>query len=250
MWIEDLTPYTFGCEPTPGRLAVGWLDRAKSFERGPVGPAVVQDRFEAVLRWAAVHRSVDAYRGYHACAFGMCSRSSGYPDADTPTATYRDEQRTLGSAQIEVDDGFGTTFVAPNLIVHYVEEHSYRPPEEFVRAALIGSWRRPDAVEGALRIRGDRMPIDEWSAELAHLLWVHLARDLGLAAPAVRNLVDIEVASAEVSCRHNRTALPSIVVVAAPTATSWVRLFDWGPTVDGTRDLADEIVEMMSGVAR
>lgn len=42
----------------------------------------------------------------------------------------------LGSAEIVVKSSSGQVFVAPNLIVHYIEAHSYLPPREFVEAVL------------------------------------------------------------------------------------------------------------------
>lgn len=250
MWIDDLTPYVYGYEPIPGRLAVGWLDPEKSFERGAVGPAIVQDRLEAVLQWAAAHRSVDAFRGRHACELDECSRISDHSADPGPTARFGNEQRVLGNAQIEVADGSGTTFVAPNLIAHYVEVHRYRPPEAFVRAALVGEWRRPESVAGSFRIAGGGVPIDDWSVELARLLWEHLAQDLGLPIPEIQGLVDVEVVPTEVSCRHTRARLPSIAVIIAPTATKWVKSYQWLPTASGTRDLARWIAESLTGAAR
>jgi hypothetical protein len=50
--------------------------------------------------------------------------------------SYIGREYTLGSAEIRVPSGNGTIYVAPNLIIHYIREHGYRPPDEFIRALL------------------------------------------------------------------------------------------------------------------
>jgi hypothetical protein len=42
----------------------------------------------------------------------------------------------LGTAEIRVASDDGICFAAPTLIYHYVAEHGYRPPEQFVEAVL------------------------------------------------------------------------------------------------------------------
>jgi len=44
----------------------------------------------------------------------------------------------LGDAEIRVVAENGTLFVAPTLILHYVVEHGYQPPPEFVDALRRG----------------------------------------------------------------------------------------------------------------
>lgn len=244
MLIADLSPYSYGGEPRPGRLAIGWLDPDHPFDRGEVGPPLIQERLEAVLRWAAVHRSVDTFRGRHACSLDGCT-AGGSREAQFETAAYGDDERVLGNAQIEVDDGNGTSFVAPNLVVHYIEEHGYRPPPGFVRAALVGEWRRQDRTPGALRLMGEGIPIDAWSPELAAVLWDHLAASLGVSIDEGRARVGIEVCHGEISCLHTRAGLPCVVVVIAPTGTTWVKSSQWLPTKAGTEQLARWIADAL-----
>jgi len=33
-------------------------------------------------------------------------------------------------------DGHGVNYAAPTLIVHYIENHKYRPPDEFIEAVI------------------------------------------------------------------------------------------------------------------
>ena len=51
----------------------------------------------------------------------------------------------LGSAEIRVFSNEGVTYAAPNLIYHYIVDHHYLPPEEFIRAVLEGPL--PDSPE-------------------------------------------------------------------------------------------------------
>jgi len=45
----------------------------------------------------------------------------------------------LGSAEIEIKDPSGQLYVVPDLIYHYITEHQYLPPPEFVRAVCSRS---------------------------------------------------------------------------------------------------------------
>ncbi|MGW0731163.1 DUF7919 family protein [Streptomyces sp. NPDC002851] len=42
----------------------------------------------------------------------------------------------LESAEILVGSGDGRVYVAPNLVTHYIDAHSYQPPQEFIEAVL------------------------------------------------------------------------------------------------------------------
>ena len=59
---------------------------------------------------------------------------------------------TTGNGEIRVVDVMGTTYVAPVLILHYVAEHGYLPPKEFVDAVCVIPSGRFDGshVEGLI----------------------------------------------------------------------------------------------------
>ena len=78
-------------------------------------------------------------RGFHQCT--IC----GFTDGAHHLQTMQDSL-LLGSAEIRAM-GDREVFAAPDLIVHDVVDHSYRPPDAFVRA-----------VEAA----ADSMPLQEW----------------------------------------------------------------------------------------
>lgn len=79
------------------------------------------------------------HRGYHIC--NLCT--------DVSRSQYVTEHHSkrlfLGSAEIRVVGEQGITYAAPTLIFHYVRDHAYRPPEEFLRAlgvSLTNDQRR------------------------------------------------------------------------------------------------------------
>ena len=119
-YFADLTPYVYDV-PDRSRLNVGWLDAEHAYHTG-----VVDDD----LRLALVHLlrfQVNETRGAHACP--LCGERVVRFMDDGSTAL-------LGAAEIYVDGDDGSAFAAPSLIVHYVLEHGYRPPDPFCKAAV------------------------------------------------------------------------------------------------------------------
>jgi hypothetical protein len=43
---------------------------------------------------------------------------------------------TTGNGEIRVRAANGITYVAPVLVLHYVVEHGYLPPQEFIEAVI------------------------------------------------------------------------------------------------------------------
>ena len=127
-FFADLTPYVYGgTEPSCRVVNIGWLSTDHPFSR-----AEPDARFVRALRKLAA-APVNLYRGAHMCDIcpAPCVRS-------TEQALRMIDPRpgTWGNGEIRISDGSGTTYVAPTLIVHYVIEHHYAPPAEFVRAVL------------------------------------------------------------------------------------------------------------------
>lgn len=127
--FEDLSRYEYWDGPVVARN-VGWLERARAF---PV--AEPRAGFLDAL-WEHCWILVMPTRGLHEC--DLCP---------SPSVTYvrHGTRLLLGSGEIRVFDGRGDVFAAPNLIYHYVLEHRYRPPEDFVRAVEGGP--RPGSTE-------------------------------------------------------------------------------------------------------
>jgi hypothetical protein len=118
---DDLTPYEYGDPPPRGGVNVGWLSDKHPFPKGDPPAGLV----EALAKLA--DRPENLYRGYHLCE--LC------PSVEEAERSTRRNDLFLGNGEIHIRKN-GTVYVAPTLVVHYVERHGYRPPDEFVIAAL------------------------------------------------------------------------------------------------------------------
>ena len=108
-------------------LAFGWIDPRHHHRTGPCPQAVLLALEKLALR------PVDRTRGFHACPY--CPRPEGarWGFMATKYRTAAGEELELGSASIAVEVD-GQTWKAPNLVVHYIKEHGYLPPDDIVRA--------------------------------------------------------------------------------------------------------------------
>jgi hypothetical protein len=100
----------------PHVRAIGWLSAEHPYAKG-FAPLTFVDRLRFLCdQWG---RSVEAlhwgvFAGFHTCEFCKKFRRSG--NLGVPAGT--------------------VLFVAPEMVVHYVAEHDYLPPQEFVDAVL------------------------------------------------------------------------------------------------------------------
>jgi hypothetical protein len=124
MYYPDLTPYRYIRRVyTLKALNVGWLDDQHPFPKKKASEELFDALFEACLH------KVNVFRGYHVCDF--CSAFS------FGTKVSRHGRAIiLGSAEIRVKGKGVKVYAAPNLIYHYVAEHDYDPPQEFIEALL------------------------------------------------------------------------------------------------------------------
>jgi hypothetical protein len=94
--------------------AIGWLEGHKPYPTGPAHPdflACLRAHLTDAGRWLPC---VSA--GVHFCDLGGCERPGGSHYVIIPSTN--------------------CVYVAPDLVVHYIEQHAYAPPAEFVVAAL------------------------------------------------------------------------------------------------------------------
>ena len=113
-FFEDLTPYTFFHpeEEPDGTVNIGWLERGHTFPTGKTSA-----EFRAKLQQLSQFR-VKRTRGFHSCDF--CKG--------------RDKPHSLAEIRVLGDERL---YAAPELVYHYVVEHGYKPPEEFIAAVLV-----------------------------------------------------------------------------------------------------------------
>ena len=119
-----------------GALAVGWLHPDYPYSRGAV-PVDFLGRLDAFL--ARSYESICALNwgakgGYHTCEF--CGKA-------------------WGTGIVGVLGG-GMLFCVPKMIAHYVADHGYAPPAEFVSAVLSGPLPGTPAYASAAALFRDR----------------------------------------------------------------------------------------------
>ncbi|HXF13217.1 MAG TPA: hypothetical protein VN517_08680 [Terriglobales bacterium] len=121
-YIPDLEPYTYHPDqrkqPDPKLLAIGWLDPSVPYRKGTVEQEVVKALVELK------RRPVNLTRGFHMCP---------YCKYDAPVNPFVYPNRR-GNGEIRVSGESGIVYASPVLICHYIEEHEYLPPMQFLAA--------------------------------------------------------------------------------------------------------------------
>ena len=124
-YFEDLTEYTYKDRGiVSNTLNIGWLDVEYPYEIGEVPTEFVEKL------WDLIHIRLIQLRGFHDC--NLCKPKSLY----TRISERHGETLKLGDAEIRAFGDFGKIYAAPNLIYHYVTDHSYKPPTEFISAVI------------------------------------------------------------------------------------------------------------------
>jgi hypothetical protein len=127
--FDDLSEYQYSGAPVAGVLHVGWLGRGHSFTRGVVSQEIV-----AKLKRLAA-RPVELYRGTHVCE--LCDVPESIRSGQdrftrySAWAEWARERESNGEIRVSKD---GVIYAAPVLITHYIEEHGYCPPTDFLKA--------------------------------------------------------------------------------------------------------------------
>jgi hypothetical protein len=127
-YYADLSP----CDYFPSRkspllprktplLAVGWLENGRPVPTGEVSEQVF-DQLRELLRdpWGL------AFCGWHDC--DLCVYRYG-------PSKLRKNPNTVGFKNVFVP-GDAKVYVAPEMILHYIDQHGYAPPPEFQQAVL------------------------------------------------------------------------------------------------------------------
>ncbi len=134
-YFKDLTPYGYLArdEPlAPKPLNVGWLSSQMPFEKGDTS----QEFKDKLLKFCSDEFIVLIARGFHICEFCDLSSEQWFEeqkDKDGKKAHWA----SIGDGEIRVR-GKLAVYAAPALIHHYVAQHQYRPPDEFIEAVLTG----------------------------------------------------------------------------------------------------------------
>lgn len=125
-YFEDLSNYCYCCEIENSKN-IGWLDADYSFSKGKVSEEFI-DKL-----WLYLKVDLNIKRGIHIC--NLCHK----PHHGIFIASRNGESLKLGFAEIRVlSEDCNVVFAAPTLIYHYILDHGYKPPEEFIQAVLNG----------------------------------------------------------------------------------------------------------------
>jgi len=102
-------------------VAIGWLENGRDVPTGEV-PEQVFEQLRELLRepWGP------ACFGWHDC--DLCVYRYG-------PSKLRTHRNTMGSKNVFVP-GVAKIYLAPELILHYIDQHGYSPPAEFQQAVL------------------------------------------------------------------------------------------------------------------
>lgn len=146
-YFPDLSSYAYSNRVQPGVINVGWLDGIHDYPRG-----IVPKHLIAKMKLLA-KAPVELYRGFPICE--LCqepedvkkdraqklkaqrianAKKENRPLRDFMSQLWADWTKTrMGNGEIRIRNG-DIVYAAPILIVHYIEEHGYLPPSEFLRA--------------------------------------------------------------------------------------------------------------------
>ncbi len=111
--IHDFAPWHYSGQRGDHLLAVGWLSNAGSFPTG----ATAREVYTRLQEFAKDPWQPFRFMGVHECE--LCQ--------------FHGEQ--CGSANLFIPHD-GKIYVAPMLILHYINAHHYAPPKEFCDAVL------------------------------------------------------------------------------------------------------------------
>lgn len=152
-YYKDLSLYEYGSSTTgeENTLNIGWLE-----DRNPVNRGMVTDEFVYRL-WDYIVYNVVPMRGFHT--------NIEMDHGNYFMARYQGYEIPLGSSEIRVLGTDGKLYAAPNLILHYIINHNYLPPDCFIDAVLHGP--RPNEDEYCLRLQSivakNSYSRDEWN---------------------------------------------------------------------------------------
>lgn len=126
MYFEDMTKYSYHQDGVGEKVKnVGWLENSKGFNASEFQNVELGKILLGL--WGC---RVVKMRGFHCC--DICGSKSREKFVDEDGNSY-----FLGAAEFRVNSKDNdTVFAAPDMIIHYIFEHNYSPPKDFVRALL------------------------------------------------------------------------------------------------------------------
>jgi hypothetical protein len=134
-YYDELSPYHYGMDCSFSEVKnIGWLHKDYPFKTGEIDSIFLKKLKRLILKsdedGGRFDVLVDRLRG--SCACPVCGQSD---------LRISDENKSflLGSAEVWIPDikSDGNYFATFGLIIHYIEEHTYQPPQEFIDSVLL-----------------------------------------------------------------------------------------------------------------
>ncbi|MDE7252660.1 MAG: hypothetical protein K2O32_06940 [Acetatifactor sp.] len=150
MYFKDLTKYEYHGD-LEDSLNIGWLENGHLFNQGSVS-----EKFMDKL-WGYLRYPVRIFRGFHTC--DLCEK----PNTGVPVVEYKGQKRKVGYYEMRVWGKDGNVYAAPSLIFHYILQHGYQPPQEFIDAVMDSE--NPDSDEYYQKVLAYSKGEDFWLAQ-------------------------------------------------------------------------------------
>lgn len=126
MFFNDLSDYSYYLKkPVSNVKNVGWLDTNHVFPVGKSSKRFLLKLERIISSQGVTNVHVNQIRGVHVCAL---SKSCQH-------VVVGNGKVGLGSSEVWIPSDDGQYFFsAPSLIFHYIRDHDYLPPQEFIDA--------------------------------------------------------------------------------------------------------------------
>jgi hypothetical protein len=129
---KDLSSYLYGMTFTIHEVKnIGWIDKHHEFKTGAVQSIFLKKLRELIFNSykGSCNILVDELRGSYDCP--VCEKHD-------LRISNENDYFILGSAELWIPNNKaeGNYFAAFGLIIHYIEDHHYQPPQDFIDAVL------------------------------------------------------------------------------------------------------------------
>ena len=127
MYYKDLSLYIYKLSsPVESVFNIGWLSKDQDFSKGRVSPEFLNKLKSVIVGNADFDANFNRIRGVHPCS--LCGERNSEIEYDGQT-------EMLGMSEVLVPMVSGNDyFAAPSMVYHYIVEHDYLPPKEYLKA--------------------------------------------------------------------------------------------------------------------
>ncbi len=123
MYFEDLTGYSYRLKrPIESAKNIGWLDAVHPFPRAPAERVLFEKLCDICASSEPADVHVNPLRGVRPCP--ICG-------SDVFAIPGRSERFLIGMSELWIPKSKGEYLVASSLILHFIAEHQYSPPQSF-----------------------------------------------------------------------------------------------------------------------